>query len=79
MFFSKNESTIKRNFCLFQPVGFVTFSTRAGAESAKQDLQVRNIKKSKVALITATSYKLSNQQSTLTKLLTKAFGRKLRG
>ena len=25
---------------LLQPVGFVTFSTRAGAESAKQDLQV---------------------------------------
>lgn len=24
----------------FQPVGFVTFSTRAGAEAAKQDLQV---------------------------------------
>lgn len=28
--------------CL-QPVGFVTFNTRAGAEAAKQDLQVRNI------------------------------------
>lgn len=27
-------------FCLFQPVGFVTFNTRAGAEAAKQDLQV---------------------------------------
>lgn len=26
--------------CL-QPVGFVTFNTRAGAEAAKQDLQVR--------------------------------------
>lgn len=25
---------------LFQPVGFVTFNTRAGAEAAKQDLQV---------------------------------------
>jgi hypothetical protein len=25
---------------LLQPVGFVTFSTRAGAEAAKQDLQV---------------------------------------
>jgi hypothetical protein len=24
----------------FQPVGFVTFNTRAGAEAAKQDLQV---------------------------------------
>lgn len=24
-----------------QPVGFVTFNTRAGAEAAKQDLQVR--------------------------------------
>ena len=28
-------------FVLFQPVGFVTFNTRAGAEAAKQDLQVR--------------------------------------
>ena len=27
-------------FLLFQPVGFVTFHTRAGAEAAKQDLQV---------------------------------------
>lgn len=26
-----------------QPVGFVTFQTRAGAEAAKQDLQVRII------------------------------------
>ena len=25
------------------PVGFVTFSTRAGAEAAKQDLQVRTV------------------------------------
>ena len=25
----------------FQPVGFVTFQTRAGAEAAKQDLQVK--------------------------------------
>lgn len=28
---------------LLQPVGFVTFQTRAGAEAAKQDLQVRFI------------------------------------
>ena len=28
-------------FLSLQPVGFVTFSTRAGAEAAKQDLQVR--------------------------------------
>jgi hypothetical protein len=27
--------------CFLQPVGFVTFNTRAGAEAAKQDLQVR--------------------------------------
>lgn len=27
-------------FASFQPVGFVTFQTRAGAEAAKQDLQV---------------------------------------
>lgn len=27
-------------FIQFQPVGFVTFHTRAGAEAAKQDLQV---------------------------------------
>ena len=27
------------------PVGFVTFSTRAGAEAAKQDLQVRKLSK----------------------------------
>lgn len=26
--------------CYLQPVGFVTFHTRAGAEAAKQDLQV---------------------------------------
>lgn len=26
---------------LFQPVGFVTFSSRVAAEAAKQDLQVR--------------------------------------
>jgi hypothetical protein len=25
-----------------QPVGFVTFNTRAGAEAAKQDLQVKS-------------------------------------
>jgi len=30
-------------FVIFQPVGFVTFQTRAGAEAAKQDLQVRFI------------------------------------
>lgn len=30
-------------FIIFQPVGFVTFQTRAGAEAAKQDLQVRFI------------------------------------
>ena len=28
------------SFSVLQPVGFVTFNTRAGAESAKQDLQV---------------------------------------
>jgi len=28
---------------VFQPVGFVTFHTRAGAEAAKQDLQVREV------------------------------------
>lgn len=27
-------------FVFLQPVGFVTFNTRAGAEAAKQDLQV---------------------------------------
>lgn len=27
----------------FQPVGFVTFSTRAGAEAAKQELQVSGL------------------------------------
>ena len=30
-------------FLSLQPVGFVTFSTRAGAEAAKQDLQVRTV------------------------------------
>lgn len=31
---------IKRLVLSLQPVGFVTFNTRAGAEAAKQDLQV---------------------------------------
>lgn len=33
-------SRIIKISCCFQPVGFVTFHTRAGAEAAKQDLQV---------------------------------------
>lgn len=33
-------SVLSLFFFLFQPVGFVTFHTRAGAEAAKQDLQV---------------------------------------
>ena len=36
---SVNEVIYSTFLCL-QPVGFVTFNTRAGAESAKQDLQV---------------------------------------
>jgi hypothetical protein len=44
-----NKFDVKKQFSLnkkftgsisFQPVGFVTFHTRAGAEAAKQDLQV---------------------------------------
>lgn len=30
-------------YLYFQPVGFVTFSSRVAAEAAKQDLQVRVI------------------------------------
>lgn len=38
---SKSKLSRTRNVSFsFQPVGFVTFHTRAGAEAAKQDLQV---------------------------------------
>lgn len=33
----------KTNIIFSQPVGFVTFHTRAGAEAAKQDLQVSKV------------------------------------
>lgn len=36
-----------------QPVGFVTFQTRAGAEAAKQDLQVRFTKYTKNGVTTS--------------------------
>jgi hypothetical protein len=38
----------------FQPVGFVTFNTRAGAEAAKQDLQVRVTLYLRTALLQST-------------------------
>lgn len=34
------SETLTFLFFSFKPVGFVTFHTRAGAEAAKQDLQV---------------------------------------
>jgi len=43
LFTSCKDKSIKKFLpsASFQPVGFVTFQTRAGAEAAKQDLQVR--------------------------------------
>ena len=40
LFSSFLYEVILSTFLCLQPVGFVTFNTRAGAESAKQDLQV---------------------------------------
>lgn len=39
-FISNSNNKVRHNAYVFQPVGFVTFNTRAGAEAAKQDLQV---------------------------------------
>ena len=61
-------------FLLFQPVGFVTFSTRAGAESAKQDLQVSHVETAHSLLVNNSLKKLNNQQST--HQINQAFGRK---